>query len=123
MFSISIAFGNANWRLLFKTEEKAEKAYSELTSPPDKTTHFNPEDRIACIDDFGQRIFLKPSAIQGLMFENLDESKLANIEYGLHNAKTQAAFQQRAQSDPTLRGIRQAQGPGIISPMGNGFSQ
>ena len=123
MFSISIAFGNANWRLLFKTEEKAADAYTKLTSPADKTVHFNAAERADIVDDFGQRMSIPHGANAGIMLENMDESKLGTIEYGIHNARTNAAFQQRAQSDPTLRGIRQGQGPGIISPMGNGFSQ
>ncbi len=116
MFSLSIAFGNVNWRLLFNTEEKANAAYAALHAPPNKTVDFNAADRIELIDDFDQRISLSRSAGYGIMLENFDKAKLAAIEFGMHNARTQAGFQARAQADHSLR----QRGPAVLAPMGNG---
>jgi hypothetical protein len=122
MFAVTIAFGNQSWRLLYKTEEAAQGAYAALTQPIDKTHDFNAQLRMAMVDDFGQKACFLLSAIIGAMLENLDESKLGTIEMGLHQQRTQAAFQARVENDPTIRAaaaMRQ-QGPSILIPMGNG---
>lgn len=117
MFSLSIAFGNTNWRLLYHTEEKAKAAYDALHAAPDKTKEFSIAERVELVDDFEQRVSLSRSTGYGVMLENFDKAKLAAIEFGMHNARTQAAFQTRAQADPSLRTQR---GPAIYSPLPNG---
>lgn len=116
MFAITVSHGVQAWRLLYKTEEKAEEIYNRLAVPIDKTMDFNVTTRIAAEDDFGQRATFKVADITGVMLENLDESKLANIEMGLHQQRTQVGFQQRAESDPTIRAASQRRGPAVIDP-------
>lgn len=114
MFSITIALGNAQWRLLFKTEESATKFFSLLNGGTES-------DVIEVLDDFGQRAVLRRGTIQGYLFEDMAQSKLAHIELMLHNAHTQAAATMRAQQEPALRAMRSGQaGPSVIMPMGNG---
>lgn len=112
MFSISVAMGAVQWRLLFKTEETARNSWTTLTAPTG-----SPMFQLA--DDFGQKIVAKYDSVGGLMFEDMDQSKLANVELMLFNASAQAMAQKRAQTDPAFR--TQPQGPAIIDPMrGNG---
>ena len=118
MFSLTIAFGNTNWRLLYKTEEKANEHYM-LARAPDKTAHFNPEGHFELTDDFGQRACINRASINGVMLENLDQSRVGNIEFGMHNARTQIALQKRLQAEPGMRGPMMG-GPGIVNPMANG---
>lgn len=119
MFSVTIAFGATSWRLLFKDGDKAENTFSAITQPVDKTQHFHAEERITFIDDFGQKACFKRAAVDAVMLENMDESKLGAIELALHNARMQASGQQRAEADPTLRAARMTGAP-ILTPMGNG---
>lgn len=118
MFAITVSHGVQAWRLLYKTEEKADAIYRHLTGPIDKTTSFNGEIYKSAADDFGQCAAFKLDAITGVMLENLDESKLANVELGLHQQRTQVAFQQRAESDPAIRAASRRQGPAVIDPTG-----
>lgn len=120
MFAITVAFGAQSWRLLYKTQERAEADWASLTAPTNKIDSFNGIEHASMQDDFGQRARIKLDAVAGLMFENLDESKLGTIEWGLHQQRTQMSFQQRAESDPTIRAAAAMRGPAVISPMGNG---
>lgn len=122
MFSLSIVFATQSWRLLYQKDENAKRDYDLVTAvlAADKTTGFNAHSTITLVDDYGQTIFIKAESLHGVMFENLDQTKMANIEYALHGARTQAAAQQRAEGDPALRAGRAPHGPAIISPMGNG---
>lgn len=125
MFAITIAFGAQSWRLLYKTQERAEAHFAEFEQPADKTTQFSASTHKVFIDDFGQRAVLKMDAVIGAMFENLEESKLGTIEMGLHQQRTQMSFQQRAESDPTIRSAAAMRGPAVLTPMGGngrGFS-
>lgn len=118
MFSLSISFGpiGTTWRLLYKTEEKAFEHFAFANSPKDKTVDFNGDERIRLEDDFGQIASFKRDALHGIMLENLDQSKLGNIEMALHNAHVQAEGQSRAENDPALRS--RVRGPSVISPIG-----
>lgn len=116
MFAITVSHGVQAWRLLYKTEEKAQQHFDDLTAPVNKTQDFNAPTHKNFIDDFGQRACLRLDTITGVMLENLDESKLANIEMGLHQQRTQVGFQQRAESDPTIRAASQRRGPAVIDP-------
>lgn len=112
MYALTICFGptGTNWRLLFKTKESLEKQRNEMPVM----------EQLFITDDFGQQCTIKTKQIHGTMIEDLDESKVANVEMALHGARTQASAQQRAEADPTLRAARFAQGPAVINPMGNG---
>lgn len=120
MFAVTVAFGPQSWRLLYKTQEAAERCWMQLTSPADRTQTFNGATHGSFQDDFGQRAYFKLADIAGVMLENLDESKLGSIEFGLHQQRTQVSFQQRAESDPTIRAAASMRGPAILSPMSNG---
>ena len=113
MFCINVALGATSWRLLYRDEENAKHALGIYHD----TKHLS---EIRLEDDFGQKLTAPSSAIHGVMFEDLDKTKLAHIEMALHQARTQNAAQAAAQADPTLRNARQNMGPAIISPMGNG---
>ena len=119
MFSLTIAFGNQSWRLLYKTEEKTREHYSLLLQRADRSANFNPPEYVELDDDFGQSVHLRSSAINGVMFEALDQSRVGNIEFGMHNARTQIALQKRLQAEPGMRGPMMG-GPGIVNPMANG---
>ena len=122
MFCLTVVFGPAatNWRLLYKTAEKADAAFNTLKRAPNKTTEFNPDIRVELVDDFGQRAVFKTDEVSGAMFENLDESKVGVIEFSLHHARVNANTQQRAEADPALRAAMLGRGPSMISPMANG---
>ena len=116
MFSITLVIGNSSipWTLLFKTEESfapAKKAVQSIMS-----------EGGGCIieDDFGQTVQAGDSIIQGVMFEDLDKSKLAHIAFSLHRSRMQVETQKAAETDPALRQARMMQGSPVISPMGNG---
>jgi len=94
MYSLSIAIGMMSWRMLYQDEEKAKAAYIALKDTTVPT--------IEITDDYGQTGTFKPMACPALMLEDMDKSKLAHIEQGLHRARTQANAQSRAQSDPVL---------------------
>lgn len=119
MFSVTIAFGATSWRLLFKDGDKAEQCYMQASNGVDKTQQFNDATHVSFIDDFGQKACFKRAAVDAVMLENMDESKLGAIELALHNARMQASGQQRAEADPTLRASRMTGAP-ILTPMGNG---
>jgi hypothetical protein len=112
MYSLTIAFGEtpAMWRLLFKTEEAACIAQSVVTGEAGS---------FVITDDFGQTCGFKASDIVGHMLEDLDQSKLAGVEMMLHNARTQAAAQTIARTEPALRAVGQ-QGPSVFVPNGGG---
>lgn len=122
MYSVSIAFSVVCWRLLYKTEEKANEHFNFISDAlhGDKTMDFSVNQRISLEDDFGQRCSLRTKDIGGVMVENMDQSKLGNIEVMLHNARTQTTAQRQAETDPVLRASRPHASPAIISPMGNG---
>ncbi len=116
MFCINVALGSTSWRLLFRDDKKANAAFKELTTPLDGAAI------IAINDEFGQTLFANRDAMHGVMFEDLDQTKLAHIEMALHQARTQNQAQKMAQADPMLRaGAHPNAGPAIINPMGNGF--
>ena len=109
MFAVNIALGSTVWRLLFKDEDKAKAALKI----------FN--DRIEPIqaeDEFGQLCCLERDAIHGVMFEDLDKAKMANVELFLHQQRVQAMAQKAAQSDPGLRANSLMNGPAMLNPMG-----
>lgn len=116
MFLLTIVFGTSPvpWGFLFKEEEKAQQAFDHVV-----LCKQTPDSRIGIEDDFGQKASLDTDKIQGFMLEDMEKSKLANIERGLHQARTQAKAQQQAQQDPVLRAAQLgAASPAVLSPMG-----
>lgn len=115
MFSLTIVFGPSPvpWVLLFKDEAKAR---SVLTADA-----ADPSEFFDCVDDFGQQVHLRSSSIHGVMLEDMEQSKLAHIEQGLHRARTQAKAQTLASADPTLRAAQAMGGAPMLQPgFGNG---
>jgi hypothetical protein len=119
MFSLTICFGPANtpWILLFKEEEKAKTVYNDYVSSKIEGAL---DGALIAADDFGQAIAMPISKINGMMLDDMDQSQLAYIERGLHNARAQAKAQQRAGADPTLRAAAMSQGPAALTPFANG---
>ena len=117
MFCISIALADnpVTWTLLYKTRESAEGSRNCF-----KLCGKN--DTVNLVDDFGQEAVIERPRVAGMLFEDLDQSMLAHIERGLHNARTQAKAESIAMNDPVLKAAAMAKqrGPGIVSPMGNG---
>ena len=108
MYRVTVIFGPTALGFMFKTKEKAE-AHKNF-----RTDH--PTQDLIIVDDFGQHAEIKAMSIHGIIIEDMDLAKLAQVELTLHNARVQAAAQQRAQSDPGLHAARQ--GPRVLSPMG-----
>jgi hypothetical protein len=118
MYSISVALGNTVWALLFKQRQTADNVWTTLSANPDPLL----SPRITVEDDFSQRLEIFRKQIGGLLFEDLDISRLAHIERSLHQARTQVKAQQMAEADPIIRSGAQRSSPAILSPMmrGNG---
>lgn len=110
MFALNIALGNTAWRLLFKTEETARVAFAKLEE------HSAEEARIE--DEFGQTVIVQAGSLHGLLFEDMNKTKMAHVEIALHNARTQALATKTAQADPGLRASSMMNGPSMIDPMG-----
>lgn len=117
MHLLTIIFGPTPtpWALLFQKSETAELTFHELRKAWETKKEF-----IEIFDDFGQTINLVISSLHGFMLEDMEKSKLAHIERGLHQARTQARAQQMAVADPILKAAALGQGPAILQPMGNG---
>ena len=107
MHVITVAFGTAPamWQFVFKTEEAAQKAWIDVMKA----------GRISITDEFGQTAAFDTNNVTGRMMENLDLSKLAQVQRGLHQQRTQAEFQKAAESDPAIR--MAMRGPAVLSPM------
>lgn len=112
MFAVNIALGNTVWRLLFKDEEKAKTLFENFKEMPDEVGLIIGED------DFGQQCILNRIDIAGVMFEDLDKAKMANVELFLHQQRVQAMAQKAAQSDPGLRANAAMNGPSVLTPFG-----
>lgn len=117
MHCLSIVFNAGSpvmWKLVFRAEENAIKAYGSIREAGD-------HDIVELRDDFGQTVLAHLDRVAGVMLENLEESKLAHIEMQLYEAKARAAATKRAQSDPELRtaGMMHGGMP-ILSPMAGG---
>ena len=123
MFSLTIIFGTSPnpWVLLFKPKEAAEAAM-DAYRVNGKTTTWEGSDFMA-VDDFGQVAAINRTAIHGVLFEDLDQSKMVAIELGLHRARTQARAEQMASGDPILKAasMRQA-GNAMLTPSIPGFN-
>jgi len=124
MFSMTIVFGSAPvpWTLLFKTKEAFDAAMQTYRNS--KATSFEGVN-FTTTDDFGQTIDVKRDAIHGVMFEDMEQSKVAHIERGLHQTRTQIAAERAGQADPGISAYvrTRQQGPAVISPFNGAFRQ
>lgn len=112
MYRLSVIFGetDTNWAFLFRTKDKADSILALRTATPHTKVIFD--------DDFGQHAEIEASCIKGVMLENLDESRMAAVEMGLHQARVQAKAQELAKTDPILRAAMTAnsRGPSVLTP-------
>jgi hypothetical protein len=117
MHLLTIVFGPVPtpWSLLFKKPELADKTFADLQIAKKEKA-----EQVSVMDEFGQRADIDVKSIHGFMLEDMEQSKLAHIERGLHQARTQARAQQMAGSDPVLKNAAMMQSPAMLSPMGNG---
>lgn len=115
MFTLTLAVGNASWPLVFKSNDTLHAALAPL--------HLMtaPDDRIAITDDFGQQATVVHRSFHGMLIEDMDKVKLAHIERQLYAARLSVDAQNAARSDPKLMAAARGQGPGVITPMGNGL--
>src|SRR5262252_9046109 len=106
MFAMTIVFGASPvpWTLMFKTLEGFNNAIIALKNP----ATFDIKD-FDITDDYGQHISVKRDAIQGVMFEDMAKSKMAHIERGMHQMRTQVEANNLAKADPTLMAAMRAQ--------------
>ena len=120
MFAISVSVGVVSWRLLYKDSDNAQKNFKIIRDAitERRTEVFTPAFFVDMTDEFGQQFVARVDSINGLVFEDLEKSKLGNIEFSLHSARTQIDYQQRYETDPKIRGGMASRGPGIITPMG-----
>jgi predicted CopG family antitoxin len=116
MYLLTIVFGPSPtpWSLLFEKPEAAEDVFFSLQKSKQEKRDF-----IDIVDEFGQRTVIDIASIHGFMLEDMEKSKLAHIERGLHQARTQAKAQQAATQDPVLKSAAMMRGPAMIDPMGN----
>lgn len=113
MFSLTI-FAGMPWKLLFSDEARAKEAFEMLTNSPSSAIQF--------VDDFGSSFCAAtPTAVTAVILEDLDKSQMAQVEMGLHQARTQAKAQTMAMADPKLAAAIRAQqmgagGPAVYRP-------
>jgi hypothetical protein len=112
MHSITVVFGPASLRFMFKSKEKAEALRSFRVDHPTQDMIID--------DDFGQHAEIRSASIHGVIFEDMDLSRLAGVEAMLHEARTRAVAQQRAQSDSALRAANR--GPSVVPVMTGGMN-
>jgi hypothetical protein len=115
MHCLTINFGPSGmfWTFLYRDEKAGQAMHDRLIN----ALGFGADNFLHGIsDDFGQSGSFRSSEIHGVLFEDLDQSKLAHVEKGLHNARTQNDYVKRVQSDPSARPM--SQGPGVLAPMG-----
>ena len=121
MHLLTVVFGPTSTSLafLFRNEEQAQTELEAL----ERAMLLETETSLVVIDDdFGQHAAIRIKSLHGFLLENMEESKLAHIERGLHNARTQARANQAAQSDPVLKSAMAGMSPvnpAMLSPMGN----
>lgn len=108
MFSLTIALRDnpTIWTLLYKKKEAAQAAWTIVTAGQFHEVN----------DDYGQSVFL-PSGVSAALLEDMDESRLAHIDRALHNARTNADANSRANADPALRMAAARTGPAVLSSM------
>jgi hypothetical protein len=117
MHLLTVIFGPTPtpWAMLFHKEELAQAAFSTIETAQQSKAAY-----LSITDEFGQRANFTVADIHGFMLEDMEKSKLAHIERGLHQARTQARAQAAAAADPVLKNAAMMQGPPMLSPMGNG---
>lgn len=111
MHSITIVFGPAGtqWSFMFTAKNTADKAFATIEGNT---------PIVKIYDDFGQHAIFKAEDIHGVLSEDLDLSANGMIERGLHQARTNAKGQSRAQNDPALKFAALQGSNGLTMPRG-----
>ena len=123
MFSLTIVFGTSPvpWTLIYKAKESFDAAQSAYHNS--KATSFE-GDELNLTDDFGQTCSIKRASIHGALFEDLDQSRLAHVERGLHQMRTQIAADKAGMAAPDISAYMKTRsmggGPAVLSPGFNG---
>jgi hypothetical protein len=114
--SIAITFGPTStlWVLTFKTKESAEAAYDKIFDCIERSESTS----VSVKDDFGYRVYVPVAEINGVLFEDMDQTRLVHIERNLHQMRTQLKVQQIAQADPALKLANIQMHPGPFSVPG-----
>lgn len=119
MFSLTIVFGPVPCSLLYSDEEHFKAAIAACSASA-KTTSFEGDD-LKLEDDFGQGVCIKRASIHGFSYEDMNKTKIARIERGLHDMRVQIEANDRGRTDPKIsNAMRAAAGPGVLSPAFNG---
>ena len=110
MQRLTVVFGPSgiNWAFLFRTKESADTFVA--------ARHASPANNWVITDDFGQHAEIKATDVQAYMLEDMDLSRMAAVETGLHQARVQAKAQEMAKADPVLRNAMRPQSPGVLTP-------
>lgn len=126
MFSLSVAFGSGSgiivWGFMFKTKEKADEAIAKLKAVDSYAMGAtgNPNTTISIEDDYGQSGTIGRNHIQGFMLEDMAQTKLAQVERHLHDAKMRMAATSAINSDPGLKFAATQAGPAMLGTGPNG---
>ena len=107
MISMTVAFGPANggaWNLLFKDKTSAYEAFKVFTS--------DGVGMATVSDDFGTIACVSLSSVHGVMMQDYSQSGEADIQRGLHTARTQAKANSRGSADPELKSLAVLNGRG-----------
>ena len=121
MHMLTVVFGPTSTSLAFLFRD-AEQARAEFQSLEDAIAVGVEDIFVVINDEFGQHAAIRVKSLNGVLLEDMEQSKLAHIERGLHNARTQARANQAAQSDPVLKSAMAGMAPvnpAMLSPMGN----
>ena len=119
MYSLTINFGPTGtvWAFLFKEKDNAEECRA-------RAHEYIAESRgLEIIDDFGQRASFLPDSINGIVFEDLDQTEAARIYRSLAEERLKVKLMEAARADPVIRAaIAQQNRAPVLTPMG-GFRQ
>lgn len=94
MHALTVVFGNAAWRFLFRQKESVDK-YRQFRAD-------YPTQDLIIDDDFGQHAEIRAGAINGIQIEDMDLSKIAHVESALWQHHVQVTAQQRARNGPGI---------------------
>jgi hypothetical protein len=112
MINMTVAFGPAEggaWHLLFKDKTSADEVFKTLTSEG--------FGMVTVTDDFGTTACVNIDTVHGVVMQDYSQTGEADIQRGLHQARTQAKANSRGSADPELKGLAALNGRGPQMPM------
>jgi hypothetical protein len=98
-------------QLFFDNSGKAREAYITLAG---QLTHLNGPTGVEVTDEYGCRMSVRLMDVVSVEERVFNRQRDAMVEAELIGARANARGQQRAASDPTLKLLAQAQGPGML---------